>query len=45
MYLIIIYSQNKTDIIKRYINYLMFFAPCIVIPSRNINQRKAHFSN
>jgi hypothetical protein len=45
MYLLMIYSQNKTDIIKRYINYLMFFARCIVTPSLNTNQRNAHFSN
>jgi hypothetical protein len=45
MYLVTIYLQNKTDIIMRYMNYLMFLAPSIVTQSRNINQRNAHFSN
>jgi len=31
--------------IKVLIFFMFFFAPCIVIQLRNINQRSAHFSN
>jgi len=42
---VISYSQSKTNIFNRYIKFCYDFVPYIVIQSRNINQRNAHFSN